>query len=70
MRTNVGGLDRGLRVVAGLLLLSLVVLLDGPAAWFGLVGLVPLATALFAWCPAYTLFGIDTCRTSGSARGA
>jgi hypothetical protein len=62
MERNVGGVDRGIRIVAGLALLSLVVLLEGPARWWGLVGLLPLATGVLAWCPAYLPFGIRTCR--------
>jgi hypothetical protein len=54
-------LDRAVRVVLGLVLLSLV--LVGPKTLWGLVGLVPLATGLFGSCPAYRLFGINTCRT-------
>ncbi|MBL8201555.1 MAG: DUF2892 domain-containing protein [Chromatiales bacterium] len=61
MNKNVGSLDRGLRVVAGLALLSLTVI--GPKTLWGLIGIVPLLTALVGWCPAYTLFGIRTCRT-------
>lgn len=62
MKHNVGSVDRGLRVLVGLAILSLLVVLDGPARWLGLVGLVPLGTALVGWCPLYPLFGIDTCR--------
>lgn len=62
MTKNVGSLDRGLRIVAGLVLLSLTVI--GPKTLWGLVGIVPLLTALIGWCPAYTLFGIRTCKTS------
>jgi hypothetical protein len=61
MTTNIGSTDRLLRLVVGLALLSLVVLLEGNVRWIGLVGIVPLATAFLRWCPAYTLFGIDTC---------
>lgn len=61
MINNVGGIDRVLRIVLGLVLLSFLFLLDGNARWFGLIGLVPLATALLGWCPAYTLLGINTC---------
>lgn len=61
MMSNVGGIDRALRIVLGLVVLSFVFLLDGNARWFGLIGLVPLVTALFGWCPAYTLLGINTC---------
>lgn len=62
MNKNVGSLDRGLRILAGLVLLSLTVI--GPKTLWGLVGIVPLLTALAGWCPAYTLFGIRTCKTS------
>jgi hypothetical protein len=63
MNRNVGSIDRAIRVVAGLALLSLTVV--GPKTAWGLVGLVPLVTALAGWCPAYTLLGIRTC---GSGR--
>jgi hypothetical protein len=59
MTRNVGGLDRGLRIVAGLVLLALGWF--GPLGWWGLVGLVPLATALVGFCPAYALLGLNTC---------
>lgn len=44
MKTNVGTADRVVRVLVGLGLLSLVFLLEGNARWWGLVGLLPLAT--------------------------
>lgn len=61
MTMNVGSVDRALRLIAAVALLSLLVLLEGAARWIGLVGLVPLATGLMRWCPLYTLFGIRTC---------
>ena len=61
MKTNVGGADRVVRIVAGVGLLSLALLLDGEARWWGLVGLVPLVTGLAGWCPIYPLLGFDTC---------
>ena len=64
MQANVGGIDRALRVVVGLGLLSLLVFVQGDAKWWGLIGLVPLFTALTRWCPAYALLGIKTCSTS------
>ena len=51
--------ERALRVVAGLVLLSLVFF--GPQTLWGLIGIVPLATGLLGSCPLYTLFGISTC---------
>ena len=60
MNTNVGSIDRAVRVVLGLALLSVVVMVNGPARWLGLIGLVPLSTAAFAVCPLYTVLGIRT----------
>lgn len=59
MKANVGGIDRALRIVLGLVLLSLVVV--GPQTLWGLLGLVPLATGLMRFCPVYPLLGISTC---------
>ena len=59
MTRNVGGVDRALRITAGLVLLALGAF--GPLGWWGLVGLVPLGTALAGWCPAYGLLGLSTC---------
>lgn len=59
MSANVGTLDRILRIALGLGLLSLVFV--GPQTLWGLIGIIPLATALFGYCPAYTLLGIRTC---------
>lgn len=64
MKANVGKADRVIRVILGLALLSILVLVDGPARWTGLVGLVPLLTGLFGYCPLYALFGFDTCPLS------
>ncbi len=58
-KTNEGRLDRTLRVIVGLVLISLVFV--GPKTLFGWIGLVPLATGLIGSCPVYTLFGIRTC---------
>lgn len=61
MKANVGGIDKVLRIVVGVVLLSLVFLLDGAARWWGLVGLIPLGTGVFGFCPLYALFGLSTC---------
>ncbi|SLN62787.1 hypothetical protein PSA7680_03306 [Pseudoruegeria aquimaris] len=60
MSRNEGTLDRVLRVILGLALLSLVFV--GPQTLWGLVGLVPLVTGLVGVCPIYSLLGIKTCR--------
>jgi hypothetical protein len=67
MKRNVGTVDRAIRIVAGLVLLSLVFILEGNARWWGLVGLLPLATGLVAWCPMYLPLGIDTCHAGDPA---
>jgi len=56
---NESSIDRVIRVVLGLVLLSLVVV--GPKTMWGLVGVVPLLTGLFGFCPLYRLVGISTC---------
>ncbi|HUL57693.1 MAG TPA: DUF2892 domain-containing protein [Anaeromyxobacteraceae bacterium] len=56
---NEGSLDRTIRVLVGIAILSLTVV--GPATPWGLVGLVPLATGILGFCPLYRLVGIRTC---------
>lgn len=61
-KSNVGGLDRLVRVVAGLILLAMFfVYPDASWRYFTLIGIVPLATGLFGTCPLYSLFGLSTC---------
>ena len=59
MTINEGTVDRIVRVVAGLVILSLAFI--GPKTAWGYVGLIPIATGLVGYCPAYSLFGINTC---------
>jgi len=61
MTANVGGTDRILRIVVGLVLVSLFFVLEGNARYLGLIGLVMIATGVFRFCPAYTLLGMNTC---------
>ncbi|MGE5242143.1 MAG: DUF2892 domain-containing protein [Bacteroidota bacterium] len=61
MFKNVGGVDRAVRIVVGLGILSLAFV--GPQTPWGYLGLVPLVTGLIGWCPAYLPFGIKTCKT-------
>ena len=61
MKANIGTIDRCLRILAGLLLIGLS--LSGVIGAWGWIGLVPLATGIFRFCPAYTLLGIKTCNS-------
>jgi hypothetical protein len=60
MSPNVGGIDRILRIVIGIALIIATVAGLLPA--WGWIGVVPLATGLIGWCPAYLPFGIKTCK--------
>jgi hypothetical protein len=59
MKANVGGFDRILRIVVGLVLIALSV--TGTVGLWGWIGVVPLLTGLIGWCPAYPLLGMNTC---------
>ena len=58
MKPNVGNLDRILRYLAGLALLGAGLYFK---SWWGLVGLGPILTATFRFCPAYLPLGMNTC---------
>ena len=60
MTRNIGGTERILRIVAGLVLIALAA--TGTVGWWGWLGAVPLATGLSGWCPPYSLLGINTCK--------
>lgn len=66
MQTNVGTIDRALRVIAGVALIALAA--TNKIGVWGYAGIIPLATGLFRFCPAYTLLGIRTCRAPDSSR--
>jgi hypothetical protein len=68
MLTNESFIDRALRVVIGIVVLSLVVV--GPKTMWGLLGLVPLLTGLVGFCPLYRLLGISTCPAHGGRKQA
>ena len=70
MKQNVGTVDRTIRIVAGLVLFSLIFVLEGNARWWGLVGLLPLVTGASGWCPLYLPLGIDTCHAGHDTPGA
>ncbi len=60
MKHNVGDIDKVVRIIIGLGLLSLIFILQGNIRWLGLIGFLPLLTVTMSWCPAYTLFNIST----------
>jgi len=59
MKQNVGSIDRAIRAIVGIALISLVFI--GPQTVWGWIGVIPLATAIIGWCPPYALLGINTC---------
>jgi hypothetical protein len=59
MKSNVGGIDRILRIVIGLVLIALT--LTGTIGVWGWIGVVPLLTAGLGTCPLYTVLGFSTC---------
>ncbi len=63
MKPNVGGIDRILRLLVGLGILGAGLYFK---SWLGLIGLVPVFTAVFRFCPAYVPFGLSSCKTKDS----
>jgi hypothetical protein len=59
MNTNMGSADRIIRGIIGVAILAAGYYYK---SWFGLIGLIPLGTAILSWCPGYLPFGISTCR--------
>ena len=59
MKCNVGGIDRILRVIVGAVLVILAA--NDIVGWWGWIGIVPLTTGIFRFCPAYPLLGINSC---------
>lgn len=60
MKQNIGKVDQWIRIVIGLALIALLLFGSGGARWWGLLGLIPLVTALLGYCPLYTLLKINT----------
>jgi hypothetical protein len=68
MKCNVGTIDRTLRIVGGLILITLAAM--GTIGVWGWIGVGPLLTGVFRFCPAYPLLGINSCsKYSGGAGG-
>jgi len=58
MKTNIGTMDRAIRVIVGVVLIGLGI---RNQSWWGLIGLLPLLTAVVRFCPVYVPFGLSTC---------
>lgn len=67
MTANVGMIDKWLRIVVGVVLIALA--LFGVIGWWGLIGIIPLATGLFNFCPVYKLIGLNTRGTDPGKSG-
>ena len=58
MKYNVGGIDRILRILIGLVIIGIGVYFQN---WWGAIGVVPLFTGIVGWCPAYLPFSFSSC---------
>jgi hypothetical protein len=66
MNANVGLIDRIVRIVIGVALIAYAIPIGFPSTgwnWVGWIGVIPLLTAVFSICPAYSLLGLSTCST-------
>jgi hypothetical protein len=60
MQCNVGQTERTIRIVAGVAIIAAGIMFG---SWWGAIGLIPLATGVMRWCPAWTMLGINTAKT-------
>jgi hypothetical protein len=65
MQQNIGKIDRTLRIIGGIAIIGAGVYFQ---SWWGVIGVIPLATASIGWCPAYAPFGLST-RGKDGTRG-
>jgi hypothetical protein len=61
MKSNVGMIDKVVRIIVGLVLIGLTV--AGTIGVWGWIGVVPLVTGIMGWCPLYLLIGVNTCKS-------
>lgn len=61
MKANIGKIEKIIRIILGIAIIGAGVYYQ---SWWGAIGAVPLGTALIGWCPAWTIFGVNTCSTS------
>lgn len=66
MQANVGSIDRAMRILAGLALIGAT--LFGVIGAWGWIGVIPLATGVFRFCPAYLPFGLRTCKMKTTSK--
>jgi len=64
MKRNIGTTDTVIRYIAAIVIFALGLYFK---SWWGLLGLIPLAVAIFGWCPPYAMLGINTCRAGGKS---
>ena len=64
MKANVGSTERTLRIIAGIVIIAIGIYFG---SWWGVIGIVPLFTGLFRFCPLYTMLGMNTCRRQTNA---
>ncbi len=60
MKKNIHNIERIVRIIIGLVILSLVFI--GPKSLWGLIGIMPIFTGVTGWCPPYQVLGISTCK--------
>lgn len=68
MKSNVGGIDRLLRIIVGLILIALAA--TGTVGWWGWLGVIPLTTGAMGACPLYGLLGFNTCPLKAAKRNS
>lgn len=61
MKSNVGSVDKIVRIIIALALFSLYFILEGNLRYIAVIGFIPLLTAFVSWCPLYSIIGISTC---------
>lgn len=63
MKKNVGKVDKTIRIVVGIVIILIGIL---ARSWWGIIGILPIITAIIGWCPPYQLLGISTCKVKPS----
>lgn len=67
MKRNIGNIERAIRILVGVGILSLTVV--GPQSPWALLGILPILTGVIGWCPPYHLLGINTCSKDAKCEG-